>query len=319
MRCAYCARAAGSEIGQLDSVKFRMTLEFEHPVTFYALVIGGWFPLPLAPAGVLLIDQNVLSILPRPSGGQTRHDFEANRYWLTHLNAEHYKINPVLCAMEGVTRTTPTYAEFTRAFEEACDLIRKHWPRASLVDFTETHYRAAYEMIEQTHPRYLRESQFLVDVSPLLFQRKSGRSLSKTEDAIINISSKHGLDPFSLPLLAALSCLYESRHGEMPLIGRKIISPSPFYTPANAHNTLADLRALEYLAAVAGVVQADMAFCTRDKNLAAFWCALKFQRGKWNEIENGVSLDLRLGNSLFPRLCDEEVDDLCERLRSHSL
>lgn len=301
----------------MESVKFEMTLKFDHPITVYALVIGGWFPLSLAPAGVLLIDQNVLRVLPRLSGRRTRHDFEANRYWLTHLNAERYKINPVLCAMEGVTRTTPKYAEFTRAFEEACDLIRKHLPRASLVDFTEIHYRAAYETIEKTHPRHLRESQFLVDVSPLIFQRKSGRALKKTEDAIISISNKHGLDHFSLSLLAALSCLYESKDGEPPLIGRKIIKSSASYTPTNAHNTLADLRALEYLAAAAGVVQEEMAFCTRDKNLAAFWCALKFQRGKWNE--NGVSLDLRLGNSLFPRLRDEEVHALYERVRSYSL
>lgn len=300
----------------MDSVKFKMTLKFEHPVTVYALVIGGWFPLPLAPAGVLIIDRNILQILPRPSGSRTRHDFEANRYWLTHLNAELYKINPVLCAMEGATRTTPTYAEFTRVFDEACDLIRKHWPRASLVDFTDIHYRAAYETIEQTHPRYLRGSRFLVDVSPLLFQRKEERNLRKTEDAIVDIASKCGLAPFSLPLLAALSCLYESKDGDMPLIGRRIIKPTPSYTSANAHNALADLRALEYLAAAASVVQVETAFCTRDKHLAAFWCALKFQCGKWNE--NGVSIDLQLGNSLFPRLRDEEVDALCERLRSRS-
>lgn len=300
----------------MDSVKIEMTLKFEHPITVYALVIGGWLPLSLAPPGVLLIDRNILGIILRPSGNRTRHDFEANRYWLTHVNAAHYKINPVLCAMEGVTRAIPTYGEFTRSFDEACNLIRKEWPQASLVEFVEIHYRAAYETIEQTHPRYLRESQFLVDVSPLLLQRKAERTLRKTEEAIINISGKYGLGPFSLPLLAALSCLYESKSGELPSVGRKIINPSPSYTSADAHNTLADLRALEYLAAVAGIAQADMAFCTRDKCLAAFWCALKFQRGKWNE--DGVSLDLRLGNSLFPRLQDEEVDDLCQRLRSLS-
>lgn len=298
----------------MDSVKAKMTLKFKHPVTVYALVIGGWFPLSLAPSGVLLIDRNILGIIPRPSGNRTRHDFEANRYWLTHVNAAHYKINPVLCAMEGVTRAIPTYGEFTRSFDEACNLIRKEWPHASLVEFAEIHYRAAYETIEQTHPRYLRESQFLVDVSPLLLQRKAERTLRKTEEAIINISGKCGLDPFSLPLLAALSCLYESKSGELPSIGRKIINPSPSYTSADAHNTLADLRSLEYLVAGTGIGEADLTFCTRDRCLAAFWSALKLQRGELHT--NGFTIDLQLDSSLFPRLCEEEVDDLCQRLRA---
>lgn len=299
----------------MERITFKIDVTFEYPVTVYALVCGGWFPLSLTPPGVLLIDRNILGLIPQSSGTRTRHDFEANRYWLTHTNVAHYKINPVLCAMESANRAIPTYGEFTRSFDEACNRIRKEWPHASLVEFAEIHYRAAYEMIEKVRPRHVNESQFLIKVSPLLFQRSAEKALRRIEATIIDVSSKCGLDAFSLPLLAALSCLYESKHGEIPSIGRKIINPSPSYTLADAHNALADLRALEYLA-VAGVSQGDITFCTRDKYLAAFWCALKFQGGKWND--DGISLDLRIGNSLFPRLRDEEVDDLYQRLHSLS-
>ena len=156
--------------------------------------------MSLAPTGVLLIDRNILGVLSCASGLSSRHDSEANSWWINFLNSGHYKLNPVLCAMEGSNRAIPTYEEFEQSFNEACELIQKHLPQVNLVEFTERHYRAAFQTIKDSQERYLNESRFLVEVCPLLAERKQDIHLKVTEDKIFSLCKKNNLDIFSLPL-----------------------------------------------------------------------------------------------------------------------
>jgi hypothetical protein len=130
---------------------------------------------------------------------------------------------------------------------------------------------------------------------------------------IFNEPPQCELDLFSLPVLTVLSCPYERRDGHEPLIGLRVINPRRGYDASRAHNDLSDLRALEYLAAADGLGTATLAYCIREKHLAALWCSLRFAAGRWRE--NDVEIDLRFGGDLFPRLSEDEIDALFERLR----
>lgn len=296
----------------MDKARINLTVQFDHPVNAYALVIGGYYPLSFAPGGMLLIDRNVLSVLSSVSGFSTRQDAQPNRWWLSFLNSPECIINPVLSAMEGADRAVPSYKEFCASFDKACDYIREHLPKAQLVNFSQTSYQAAYAAIEDLAARYERERMFFSCVAPLLARKRKLVEIGEVEDSIFSLCLNSGLEVFSLPLIAALSCLYEPRQGDEWSIGRKIIKPKKNYDQRRAHNTISDLRALEYLAIANGLGIGSVAFCTRDKALAALWCALKIKPGYWRN--GSVSVNISLGAQLFPALSEEEISKLHQRM-----
>lgn len=298
----------------MGSMRVKFTLNFEYPVKIYALVIGGFFPLSLAFNDVFLIDRNILSVLLSVSGGSARHDSEANKWWLDYLDRPERKINPVLCAMESSDQSIPTYERFCASFIEASEQVREYLPNAQLISFGQEAYEAAYATIMDTAPRYELEQRFLLAAAPLLAMPVAKKNLLDTELTLFSLRSEIGLDAFSLPFIATLSCLYESHSGVELLVGRKLIKPSENYGKKQAHNTLSDLRALEYLALANGLGIGSFAFCTMDRALAAFWCALKFEAGEWSGEEANVNLSLEDG--LFPALTVEELNELYKRLGS---
>lgn len=294
---------------------FELTLEFQHPINAYALVIGGYFPLPLAIGDLLLVDRNIFNAVTN-TGEKHRHDTEATQWWISFLNRPEVTINPVLCALEGTGRSVPTYDEFYTSFDGACEAITHHLPMAKLVTFSSnSHYEAAYSMIRGTALRYENEKAFLMSVSPLLANRNSASMLRRIESKILDLCSDHKVSAFSFPTLAALSCLYETRDGTGQLIGRRVIKPSKPYLQEQAHNTLSDLRALELLALSNGLGLGRFAFCTQDKGLAALWCALKPEAARWET--NTARVKFQLEERLFPCLDKNEVDELGQRLIKH--
>ena len=296
----------------MPDLRISVTLTFDHPVTAFALVVGGWYPLSLATGRVILIDRNVLGIISQLGKRTHRHDSVANNWWLEYLDSEHCVLNPVLCAMEGAGRKRPSETEFRDSFTLACAAIRQRLPRARLIEFGDESVRAALQTIEDSDARYLAESRFLIEACPYISDRRPYAELRRTEEAVLQSARQCELDLFSLPVLAVLSCLYERQDGHEPLIGRKVIKPCQGYDESRAHNALSDLHALEYLAAASGLGPANLAYCTRDKHLAALWCSLRFAAGRWRT--NDVEVDLRPGGDLFPRLSEDEIDALFERL-----
>jgi hypothetical protein len=163
-----------------------------------------------------------------------------------------------------------------------------------------------------SHARYLAESRFLIEACPYISDRRPYAELRRTEEAVLQLARQCELDLFSLSVLAVLSCLYERQDGHEPLIGRKVINPRRGYDESRAHDALSDFHALEYLAAASGLGPANLACCIRDMHLAALWCSLRFAAGRWRA--NDVEIDLRPGGDLFPRLSQDEIDALFERL-----
>ena len=296
----------------MSKLTLQLNIDFKHPVNAFALVPGGWYPLAFAPTGVLLLDKSILRMLPCLDKAPNRHDSYANKWWFEFLNNDQCTVNPILCAFEGFARAAPSLNEFKLAFDKACLEIKTFLPKAELIEFKDEHYEPAYACFSSQLARMDLEIKFLIEACPLVCQRMKGTELRRVEERLFRLRNQYGLQRCSLPFLLSLSCLYESKHGEEPLIGRKILKPSVNYSSKDAFNTLSDLRALEYLAISSGID--NVAFCTKDKYLAALWCALDIESGIWDQ--RNVTVRMTLGRELFPRLDDLEVNALYERIYS---
>ncbi|HEY2345636.1 MAG TPA: hypothetical protein VGH80_07110 [Xanthomonadaceae bacterium] len=296
-------------------VSFTMTVQFEHPVKLWVLQMGGWLPLPFWAGNVLLIDRNVtskLSALAQPPGSSCS---PADRWWLDHLNSESLTINPLLCAIEGSKKAVPSFEEFRDEFESASRMVLLGLPKARLLgfDYKSEHFRRVYSMVESKSARHVQEMQFLVRVAPMLVSRLGKAEAHRAEADIIQLARSQGVALRSLAMFCVLSCLYEPQDGSPPRIGRGVLKPRATYTDADAHNALSDIRSLELLAAFNGLGLGTAGFCTRDKHLAAFWCALDVSNPRWQ----GRKFDATLTPSaqLFPRLDARGIAELVERLQ----
>jgi hypothetical protein len=283
-------------------------------MTVYALQIGGWLPLAVTSCPLLLVDRNIVSIMKEIAKGSSRADLASNNWWLSFLNSSSHTINPVLCAMEGDTRTSPSFEEFRASFDDARAQLLTALPNAQIVMFGEEHYRAAYETVQDFAERYNGERDFLMEAAPRLFMRNAEPNLMQVEQELLQVASDLGLDKLSLVVIAALSCLYESRSGLEPLIGRNIIKPRRKFSAQQAHNAIADLRALELLVSANALNKPSTALCTRDKYLAAFWCGIQVATPKWQGVR--MSFDITVDDQLFPRLDPQELAALWERLKN---
>lgn len=297
-----------------DTLSLKLDIQFHHPVTAYALQIGGWLPLSFCSTPMLLVDRNVTGILTAIDSGSVRSDIEANKWWLEFLNSQTFFVNPLLCAIEGVTRSSPSYEEFCLAFAEAQAILRKGLPRAQVIDYEEQHYQAAYEMVKSVALRYAAEVRFLVGVAPIIAERHRDSVLLHVEQQICELAASTGVTLQSLTLIAALSCLYEPRDGAEPCIGRRVLKPTGAYSEEQAHNAIADLRALEILVAVNSLGGPSVAFCTRDKYLAALWCGMQIANPEWRD--GAMTFSTRPTQQLFPRLTLDQYSALLQRLQS---
>jgi hypothetical protein len=289
----------------MEKVSFKMNIKFHHPVKAVGLVLGGWYPLVFLDGHLLLIDRNILSTL-RQLDSSRRKDAEANRWWFQFLNKPYQRINPALCALESPFQRTPTFDEFREQYDSAYTDLKKLLPDAYVVDYTDPVYNAAYEMLRQFNERYQAEVQFLVEVAPWLSDRKSDVVIQKVEEKILDRARALRLLNGSMIVIAALSCLYESKDGATPSVGRAILKPVRTFGLKEAHNAISDLRALELLVGGSALERGKVALCTLDRGLAAFWCALQVKNPVWEN--NALNYSFTLDEQIFPRLSRSELE-----------
>lgn len=290
---------------QMEKVSFQATINFDHPVKTFGLVLGGWYPLMFLSGHMLLIDRNILSTL-RQLPSSRREDAEANRWWFQFLNDPHQRINPALCALESPFQRTPTFDELREQYDSACTDLKKLLPDATVVSYMDAAYNASYEILRDLTARYQVESQFLLEVAPWISERKSDALIRSVEGKILSRARAFGILNRSLVVIAALSCLYESKDGAVPSIGRAVIKPKRAFGPSEAHNVISDLRSLELLVGTSALELGRVALCTRDRGLGAFWCALQVKNPVWKG--NSLTYSLTLDKRLFPRLSEDEIE-----------
>lgn len=301
---------------ETKSASLKMNIKFHQPVTAFALQIGGWLPLAFVSAPILLVDRNVIGMAKQIIKKSPRSDVETNKWWFKFINSSSVLLNPVLCAMEGNNKRVPSMEEFHEQFDDAALALTKGFPTARVIEFAEKHYQASYEIICQLSKRYMAEQHFLLQAAPIVANRYKDHKLQGIEQRILDIASNMGIFESPLVLLAVLSCLYEPKDGAEPLIGKNLIKPTEHHHESKAHNALSDLRALEMLISANTLGGPEVAFCTRDKHLVAFWCAIQASNIKRNK--DTVKFEINITEQLFPRLTRNGIDRLSSTLKAQA-
>lgn len=298
---------------QAGKTKVKAKISFNSPIAIYALVQGGWLPLPFVIPRRFLVDRNVVITLRKIREGKDTANGQALQWWTQFFNGSDSIFNPLLHAFEAGYRRKPTMAEFVTAYDDAASELRKALPGCHIVKFEDAGYQAAYEQLEAFDKRNECEVRFLQAACPLVVQRVARREEAHVEAAIIQTAKEHNVNPASFASLAVLSCLYEDIHGTPTAIGRQILKPKPIYLKADAFNALSDLRHIEIAAAgQAYFKQEGFSLCTCDRGLALMWSALAVH-GEFKSDKH-LEFTFELTNDLFSRLNEMELQNLKNRL-----
>jgi hypothetical protein len=294
----------------------RTTITFGRQPIIFALVRGGWLPLPLAIPPRFLVDRNIVIALRKLRFGQLVERQEIT-WWFQFFEKGSAIFNPLPYAFEAGYRRKPTMEEFVAAYDEGVAELSRSFPKCEVVSYQSANYQGAYAQLEALDERNAAETEFLMRTCGLVANRVSRSRESKVLKRIVSTADSLGIPRASLAVLGIISCLFEDLHGTVPSIGRKVIKPSDMYSKADAFNALNDLRHIEL--AVAGQVYfGDDAFClcTRDRAIAMLWCAL-CPRGV-SPTDGAVKLTFDLTSHLVPRLMEEEILELKSLLAEQS-
>lgn len=291
---------------------FQMTVRFDYPVNIWVLQLGGWLPIQFTGVQTILVDRCVTIAARELATNPDREDMREESWWLQQLNSSRFALNAILCAAEGWTTSIPTFEAFVTELVEHTEILTKAFPLAKVIRHPPEYFAPMFEIVTATRERHAREASFLAEVAPLLVNRVAASRSRKVENQVVDLAKTNLLLPHSIVVLAALSCLYEPQDGEHPRIGRGVLKLTSDYGPEQIHNTLADIRSLEYLSVASGIGNASVGFCTRDKALAAFWTHLGMSEAVWQG--NTFTATYAPSSRLFPRLQEQEVSEFLHRL-----
>lgn len=294
-------------------MKFSFDIEFVHPPVVWMLQLGGWIPIPFSKVTSVLVDRNVVATLKALARHPKRTDLEAQKWWLAHLDNPQFVLNPVLCALEGNSQRTPTFDEFSDEMDRSCDILAQGLPNARLLRHDATTFNQLYSLVQDFSARRRKEASFLLAVFPFLTDRVATKAIRQIEARILREAESAGILSRSLTVLCALSCLYELPDGSQPMIGRGVLKLNKSYTPAAAYNAVADLQCVEFLIAATAFPNSSFGFVTRDRFLAALWCALGVSDSNLSP-SGGLLFNLSPSVQLFPRLNEDEVAALIARM-----
>lgn len=290
----------------MDSVRLKATLQLRYPATIFAITIHGLRPLLLVGNSLHLIDKNVVARMRASSIS------DADRYWLEMLNSQGRKINPILCAFEGQIRSVPSEKEFWDELVRSCEDVSRLLPKADVVTHLHDQKSGLYSLVQDLSDRYQREHSFLLEVAPSLLERASDTENRLRNERLISIAERLGIARRSLAVVAALSCLNESKSGDPPSPARRVLKPAEIQKTQNAHNALADLRALEFLIAGHAHGLGDAVLCTADRPLGRFWRTLGFKGARASG--RTVTYGFDFSSELLPRLSATEIEGIAQRL-----
>lgn len=132
------------------------------------LARGGWLPCSLAIKNdtIVLPDRCVVTqIAARLQNGLTRNGL--NKDFLDLIADSPIRINPLLFALEGNVRQTPTLEQARAQLTEAVDKLKKALPKAIIVA-DENVLNGVWGLIEDSEVGMTRKQKFLLRLAPSL-------------------------------------------------------------------------------------------------------------------------------------------------------
>lgn len=285
-------------------------MRFRHRTTIFGITVHGIQSILLTTESLHLIDKNVASKLRGPSTKLS----ESDRYWLSVLNSEGRRVNPILCALEGMKTRVPTTAEFRLELDRVAHELRQSLPNVEVINHPEHLTDSLYALVDNFASRYALEQKFLLETVHLIAEKASDAECRRRNESVVALAKDLGIATKSLVPIAVLSCLNDDKHGNAVSPGRGVIKPKQSYGDKNAHNAISDLRALEILIASNAHGFGSPVLCTGDKPLARFWEALNFHGSRAND--GSVKFNFDLTPKLMPRLSEPERERLAKQLVS---
>ena len=311
--------AAVNGVAEAGQATVNMTANFAEKNLIYALVPGGWLPLPCVTPPKFLVDRNVVKNLQKIRSGKPTASGKAVEWWIKLVDSiGSATFNPLPYALESGFRRKPTFPEFAAAYEEGAEELAQAVPNCKVIRLDEQSYRAGYALLQAADIRSEKEINFLREVAPMIVNRVSRDRECKISADILSIADKHKLFRGGIVTLAALSCVYEDVSGLVKSIGRRLIKPTSTYSEFDAFNALSDFRHIELSAAGQAYFPDDpFCLCTGDRGLAMLWSALIIHGESLHG--NSIEFTFDLTTDLFSRLNGLEIQRLKQRLMDHVL
>ena len=291
------------------SAKISSNIVFHNKPKLFTLLDGGWLPPGLVNPPNLLVDRNVISVLLELLNGSDRADHVSTDWWLNLPDSSKLEINPLLYALEGNKKQTPSFDEFRQAFVDASIVIRTKFPNTKVTEFNLIQYEAAYDHVLKCSARLENETKFLKKIVEFIYNPVGANDRTNCKKKVLQTADAFDLNRRSLVVLAALSCIYEPRGGAGFLAARQVLKPKQNYQESDAFNALSDLRALEIFIAFSSIEASEVYFCTCDRALAGLWCGMNPRNARWEN--NVLNFDLSINESLFPSL---PIEDRTEKV-----
>lgn len=220
--------------------------------------------------------------------------------------------NLIRFGKRSLATAAPSFEEFRAELTAVTSVLRRGLPQARLIEHSLKSHPQLYQNVFDGIAKQQKEAAFLRQACPLVTHRVSRSKAAMVERQLIDVAASTGVSLTSFLFFAVLSVLYEPNTGEQPMIGRGVLKPSQDYSDEMAYNALADLRSLEYLAAITWFPGPRTGLCTRDRFLAALWVNMGVHSARWTE--SAVSMDIHPTEQLLPRLTPAEIGRLMDRL-----
>ena len=257
-------------VSKASKVDINAIVETRMTTLHLALVPGGWLPAGLAldACGVMFPDRCTLSELK----GRYKPGRSAERAadFINLFDNQGTRINPLLLALEGNTRSFPSRDEIKAQVAEASSKFRELLPASQVHGDEELLVNAIAGLSDDLRDTAQNTIDFLMDVALLLRHDVRRDRLQSVLIQIAEAARRRGVLLLSLPVLTAFSAA--SLTGRMNP-GRKALkfTVQP-YTRNDAYNAMSDLRSLQVYGIALAMFPSDRpTLVTGDKDLALVW------------------------------------------------
>jgi len=283
--------------------------------TTIGLVKGGWLPSGLAISdSVILPDRcTVAAIRSRFLGGTRKSGVHDD--FLDFLADHPVRINPMLCAMEGISgSTSPNEAELSAIFDRTANGILMALPHAVIFPEKTAVMKGALGLLQDSAGSFQLKQKFLLKAAPLLSAPAGKAKRLDLLDQMFELAYACGISKASILMLTVLSA---ASAGQSMNPARKLLKPRNPYTKKDAYNALSDLRALDLLiGACADFPNLQVSLMTNDKALALLWSGLQAHSFRRNGLK--IEYSINPHRALFNVLSDKEVEHMWDRMTRES-